>query len=147
MDGEHLSLTAASGTLVAVQSESAFNLWMAPGGDARAARQITSGSGRDDGHFGLDWTPDGKVVDQSLAGGSVNIWMISAEGTGNQPLQAGAPPNTEPVVSPDGRYLIWASRRADKRNIWRMDLDGGNQKRLTNGNNEGNPKSRSMGNG
>lgn len=74
MDGEHLSLTAASGTLVAVQSESAFNLWMAPGGDARAARQITSGSGRDDGHFGLDWTPDGKVVDQSLAGGSVNIW-------------------------------------------------------------------------
>jgi len=138
--GEHLSLTAASGTLVAVQSESAFNLWMAPGGDARAARQITSGSGRDDGHFGLDWTPDGKVVYQSLAGGSVNMWMISAEGTGNQPLQAGAPPNTEPVVSPDGRYLIWASRRADKRNIWRMNLDGGNQKRLTNGNNEGNPQ-------
>jgi TolB protein len=112
---------------------------MATGGDARGARQITSGSGRDDGNFGLAWTPDGKVVYQSLAGGSINLWLIGADGTGNQQLPAGAPPNTDPVVSPDGGNLIWASRRADKKNIWRMNLDGSNQKRLTNGNNDSNP--------
>lgn len=138
--GEHLSLTADSRSLVAVQSDSAFNLWVAPGEDARGAKQITSGSGRDDGNFGLDWTPNGKLVYQSLAGGSINIWTIGADGTGNQQLPAGAPPNINPVISPDGRYLIWASRRADKRNIWRMNLDGSNQKRLTNGNNDSDPQ-------
>jgi eukaryotic-like serine/threonine-protein kinase len=138
--GFRLSLTADSRTLVAVQSESAFNLWIAPGGDGRGAKQITSGSGRADGHYGLDWTPGGKIVYQSLAGGSVNIWMIGTDGTGNKQLPTGAPPNTDPAVSPDGRYLIWAPRRADKRNIWRMNLDGSNQKQLTNGSNDALPQ-------
>jgi len=138
--GFRLSLTADSRTLVAVQSERVFNLWIAPGGDARGAKQITSGSGRADGQYGLDWTPDGQIVYQSLAGGSVNIWMIGADGTGNKQLPAGAPPNTDPAVSSDGRYLIWAPRRADKRNIWRMNLDGSNQKRLTHGVNDNNPE-------
>ncbi len=38
-----------------------------------------------------------------------------------------------PVVSPDGRYIVFTSDRAGYRNVWRMDIDGGGLKQLTNG--------------
>jgi len=41
--------------------------------------------------------------------------------------------NYRPIVSPDGRYIVFTSHRAGKRNIWRMDVDGGNPKQLTDG--------------
>jgi Tol biopolymer transport system component len=36
-------------------------------------------------------------------------------------------------MSPDGRYIVFASNRTGPFNIWRMDSDGGNQKQLTDG--------------
>ncbi|PYS47389.1 MAG: hypothetical protein DMF68_16160, partial [Acidobacteria bacterium] len=38
-----------------------------------------------------------------------------------------------PTVSPDGRYILFASNRPGFPSIWRMDIDGGNLKQLTNG--------------
>lgn len=46
----------------------------------------------------------------------------------------------DPAVSPDGRYIVWSSSAAGHRNIWRMDIDGGNPKQLTSGNNEWHPE-------
>src|SRR5262249_46744632 len=36
-------------------------------------------------------------------------------------------------VSSDGRYIVYDSIQADKRNIWRMNVDGSNSKQLTDG--------------
>jgi TolB protein len=58
---------------------------------------------------------------------------MEADGTGQRQLSVDARENGFPVVSPDGRYVVWTSRSAGNHNIWRMDLDGGNPKQLTKG--------------
>jgi eukaryotic-like serine/threonine-protein kinase len=128
---EDISLTADSGTLSAVRSDRVVNLWIAPNGEARSARQITSGAGREDGSRGISWTPDGKIVYHSTAGGNQNIWITEADGAGNKQLSPQALQNAGPAVSPDGRYVIWASW-SGALGIWRMEIDGSNPKKLTN---------------
>jgi eukaryotic-like serine/threonine-protein kinase len=126
-----ISLAADSGTLAAVRLERVVNLWVAADGDAGRARQITSGTERQDGQRGIAWTPDGKILYYSEAGGNQNIWIMSADGTGNKQLSANAHRNRDPAVSPDGRYVVWESNRTGNNNIWRMDIDGGAPKQLT----------------
>ncbi|MGH9874293.1 MAG: protein kinase domain-containing protein [Pyrinomonadaceae bacterium] len=135
-----LTLTADSGTLSAVRSERAINLWIAPNGDASRTRQISFGAEREDGIAGLSWTPDGKIVYRSQAGGNENVWIMAADGRGNQQLSANASINIDPAVSPDGRYVVWSSRRAHNTNLWRMDIDGSNLKQLTSGVGERGPQ-------
>ena len=127
---EDISLTADSGTLCAVRSDRIVNLWIAPNGEARGARQITLGAGREDGSRGISWTPDGKIVYHSTAGGNQNIWITEADGAGNKQLSPQALQNQGPAVSPDGRYVVWASW-SGALGIWRMDIDGSNPKKLT----------------
>lgn len=127
---EDLSLTADSGTLVTTQSDRQINIWIAPGGEARRAKQLTSGSGREDGVRSLVWTPDGKIVYRSIAGDGSNIWIMEADGTGNKLLTFNPTFNLDPAVSPDGRHIVWSFGLS--RNIWWMGIDGSNPKQLTN---------------
>ena len=54
-----LDLTRDRKTLVAVESRTASDLWVAPAGDASRARQITSGS---PAVSSLSWMPNGGIV-------------------------------------------------------------------------------------
>jgi serine/threonine protein kinase len=127
------SLTSDSKTLVSVRSDRLVNIWLAPAADLFNPRQITSGTERDDGMRGLSWTPEGKIVYRSVAGGTPNIWIMAANGSGQRQLSFNTSQNFDPVVSPDGQYIVWASRRTGNTNLWRVDLDGGNPRQITNG--------------
>jgi Tol biopolymer transport system component len=130
-----MSLKADSGALVTVQSNRISNIWVAPNGDASRAVQIKSGGNNQEGMEGIAWTPDGRVVYDSLASGASDIWIMNADGTGQKQLtvvDAGA--NFRAKVTPDGRYIVFTSFRNEQANIWRMDLDGSNPKQLTSGN-------------
>ena len=133
------SVTADGSALVTVQTDRVPNVWVAPAGDEARARQITTGSGKFDGYYGLSWAPDGRVVYASLAGGGWDIWAMNADGTGQRQLTVGARSNYGPSVSSDGRYIVFVSNRAGAFNIWRMDADGGNPVRLTSGRGENFP--------
>jgi Tol biopolymer transport system component/DNA-binding winged helix-turn-helix (wHTH) protein len=134
------SLTADGSALVTVQTDRAPNIWVAPAGDAARARQITTGSGKFDGFYGLSWTPDGRIVYASVASGSWDIWVMNADGTGQRQLTVGARSNYGPSVSSDGRHVVFVSNRAGGAfNIWRMDADGSNPLRLTSGHGENFP--------
>jgi Tol biopolymer transport system component/DNA-binding winged helix-turn-helix (wHTH) protein len=134
------SVTADGSALVTVQTDRVPNVWVAPGGDVARARQITTGSGKFDGYYGLSWAPDGRVVYASMAGGGWDIWTMNADGTGQRQLTAGARSNYGPSVSPDGRHVVFVSNRAGGAfNIWRMDADGSNPLRLTSGRGENFP--------
>ncbi|MFL6257615.1 MAG: winged helix-turn-helix domain-containing protein [Pyrinomonadaceae bacterium] len=134
------SVTADGSALVTVQTDRVPNVWVAAGGDAARARQITTGSGKFDGFYGLSWAPGGRVVYASMAGGGWDIWLMNADGTGQRQLTAGARSNYGPSVSPDGRYVVFVSNRAGGAfNIWRMDADGSNPVRLSSGRGENFP--------
>jgi Tol biopolymer transport system component/DNA-binding winged helix-turn-helix (wHTH) protein len=131
------SLTSDGSALVTVQTDRAPNVWVAPSGDSAHARQITTGSGKFDGYYGVAWTPDGRIVYASVASGSWDIWTMNADGTGQRQLTVGARSNYGPSVSADGRRIVFVSNRAGGAfNIWRMDADGSNPLQLTHGRGE-----------
>jgi Tol biopolymer transport system component len=131
-----ISLTADSSTLATVQADNRTNIWVAPRGDATAARQITSGSVQYDQ---LTWAPDGRIVYVSTASGAADIWIMDADGKNQKQLTADSGVNVFPFVSPDGRYIVFNSNRGGEFgtfHVWRMDIDGGNPKKLTDGGGE-----------
>ncbi len=134
-----MSLPSDSNAFVTVQSNRISNIWVAANGDDSRAVQIKSGGSNHEGIEGIAWTPDGRVVYDSLASGAVDIWIMNADGTGQKQLTVDAGVNLYAKATPDGRYIVFASIRNDKANIWRMNLDGSNPKQLTNGNNDWNP--------
>ncbi len=134
-----LSLPSDSNALVTVQSNTISNIWLAANRDAGRAVQIKSGGNNLEGIYGLAWTPDGRIVYDSLASGAPDIWIMKADGTGQKPLTVDAGANLNPKITPDGRYIVFMSLRNDQANIWRMNLDGSDPQQLTNGNNDWDP--------
>jgi serine/threonine protein kinase/Tol biopolymer transport system component len=131
------SLTADARAFVTVQMESLSNLWVVNPADPLSARQITSVSGRQNGDYGLAWTPDGRIVYASKVNGQLDLWVTGLDDSGSKQLTDDEYTDEFPSVAPDGRWLVWTTNRASGRlpNIWRMDVDGGNPKQLTSGSN------------
>jgi serine/threonine protein kinase len=132
----NLSLTADASTLVAIKGEATSHIWLAPGGDASRARQLTTGPGRQDGTPSVKWTLDGKIVYDSTSSGSRHPWIMNADGSDQRQLTDGAYEDQGAHVSHDGRYIVFTSNRTGTYHIYRMDLDGNNLKQLTNGGGE-----------
>jgi eukaryotic-like serine/threonine-protein kinase len=124
-----IGVSADSRQLVTVQSAYTSSIWVAPGGDSNRARQISSGSS--DGLNGVSWTPDGKLIYVSNAGGAQNIWIMNNDGGGQQQLTYGNFMNYHPIATPDGRYIVFVSNREGQFDIWRMNVNGTDPKRLT----------------
>lgn len=124
------SLTADSKSLVTVQFNTTSNVWIAPINDLSHGKQITSG--QLEGYRGLAWTPDNRIVYTSLASGNMDLWIMNADGTGQRQLTSDLQQDDSPRVSPDGRYILFNSLRGELPSVWRMDVDGGNLKQLTN---------------
>ena len=130
-DYRGMSLAADSNTLAVVQSETQASIWVAPVGDTSRARPVTSGSGKAD--TAPAWTPDGRIVYQSNASGTDDIWITDAGGGNPKQLTANARINQAAAVSPDGRYIVFHSDRTGVPHLWRMNIDGSDQRQLTNG--------------
>ncbi len=125
-------LTADSSTIISIAAESSAQIWLAaPNEDEARARKLSSGSS--DGSSGLDWTPDGRIVYTAQTGDTFDIWSMSADGSGRKQLTSNEDFESNPTVSPDGRYILFTSDRGGIPHIWRMDIDGGNPKQLTQG--------------
>jgi len=124
-----ISLTADSNTLATVQTETVGNLWIASMNELARGSQITTG--RNIASF-PSWTPDGKVVYSLNSGDNFDLYLLDpGEGRPKQ-LTANSGNNNYPVVSPDGRYVVFGSDRSGALCLWRIDIDGSNPKQLTN---------------
>jgi Tol biopolymer transport system component/DNA-binding winged helix-turn-helix (wHTH) protein len=142
-----LALTADSSIIVAQRGEQISNIWVVPsdgntsgiarGGfavDASRAKQITLGVGKNDGFYGICWTPEDRIVYSSDTNGSRDLWITDPDGANQKQLTIGADRfNSHPSVSPYTPYIVFSSNRAGAQNIWRMDADGRNPKQLTHG--------------
>ncbi|HWS88346.1 MAG TPA: protein kinase [Pyrinomonadaceae bacterium] len=131
-----VSLSADSSVIATVQTNVVPNLWTAPattatGGATTPPTQVTFGAGRYDGQRGLAWTPDGRIVYHSLAGGGDDIWVVNGDGTGQRQLTDGKGAYIFPQVSRDGRYVVYGTTdHSTEPGVWRINLDGSGAKVL-----------------
>ncbi|MCR4570648.1 MAG: peptidase S41 [Bacteroidales bacterium] len=73
-------------------------------------------------------SPDGSRVAFVYQG---DIWMVPAAGGEAVQLTTNPAHDTEPLWSPDGQYVIFASYREGSKDIWAVSIKGGAPKRLT----------------
>ena len=125
-----ISLNADSSVLVTVQENQSTDIWVAPDGDAGRATQFKSVSSNLDGLDGVMWTPDGKIVFNSMAGGKDGIWIMEADGKNRKQLSTADNIDFGPSITTDGRYIVFSSERTGTPAGWRMDIDGANAKQL-----------------
>ncbi len=131
-----IGLTQDGKKLTTVPSIGVVNLWLVPEGDA--ARAIRLPTGNVSSFFSstgsnVSWAPDGRIVYVSNEGGSADIWIADPDGNNRKQLTADNLTNVSPVVSADGRYIVFVTWQDGKRNLWRMNLNGSNPVRLTSG--------------
>jgi serine/threonine protein kinase len=131
-----IALTADGKKLATVQSQGLVNLWVVPDGDASKANRLPTGNVSNffsSTGSNVSWTPDGRIVYVSNEGGSAAIWITERDGSDRKQLTANNATNVSPVVTADGRYIVFGMWQDGKKNLWRMNLDGSNPVKLTSG--------------
>jgi TolB protein len=84
-------------------------------------------------------SPDGRVIafDAHRRGGWDSddglweVWTMNADGSGRRPLTSNAINDWGPSWSPDGRSIVFLSGMNDVYDVYAMDADGSNVRRLT----------------
>jgi len=123
-----ISLTADGRSLVSVKLEQVAHLWTMPADDINRLRQVTFGSAKFDGAYGISWLPDGRIVYGSAPNTKAEAWVVGADGSDSKQLTTDA---GTPTISPDGRYLVFQNTITEKVGLWRMDISDGSKKQLT----------------
>jgi TolB protein len=92
-------------------------------------------------NFNPSWSPDGRRIvferggrrqrtNYSPGSAGYEVYVMNADGSAQQRLTRGG---SGPRWSPDGRQIVYVSKRGGERDIWIMNADGGGQRNLTPG--------------
>jgi serine/threonine protein kinase/Tol biopolymer transport system component len=129
--GYNLSVTGDGKSFVDVQTDQIANLWIAPKGEDKSARQITTG--RSDGAAGIAWTPDGKLVYASNSSGSWQLWLTDAEGSAPRQLTSDSKYHVWPTLCRGTGRAYFSSDASGGFQLWSLGLDDGKVRQESNG--------------
>lgn len=127
----NVSLAAQTGDLIAVNYQDRSSLGITSLIAPNVFNRISSN--QRDGYLGLAYGADNRIFYTSLVDGALAVKSVSA--AGGNPTQI-LVANLEPrqlVATPDGSFVIFSSSQNGRRNLWRMNADGKNLQRLTDG--------------
>ena len=147
-DGQYRALTADTNnygnlgiakdgkTLVAIQSKLRFSLSIAPANDPDQLRTVPLSTQLP--LWRWNWMPDGRLILPQA--GSLKAVAASGEETTLYSDPKHIP--DQAAVCGEGRYIVYrqvGGSSGTAANLWRMDLNGTNQKQLTSGRNDQEP--------
>jgi serine/threonine protein kinase len=122
--GTSVELTQNGQMLVALESRNTSHLWIAPGGQAAQAKQITFGETPD---IGVAPGPAGKLLVRSRGS---DLTLVNADGSQRAQLRPDLR-NYNAMSSCGDRYLVFDSYQENKQVLLRTDADGSNSIRLS----------------
>ena len=126
-----LSVAPDGRSFVAIRNERRAGIWTFALDAPATALAVTAEAGADEGGQGIAWTPDGRIVYTTEAGGNPDIWIMNADGSRRVQLTSTPGQDMAPRVTSDGRYIVYMSDRDGGPRVWRMGLDGSGAMRVT----------------
>jgi Tol biopolymer transport system component len=136
--GSVSSIESGATAVAAVRTEVVHELWVE---NARAEPMLlVSQVGNYLGTEGFCWTPNGQIVYRALGSEGLDLWVADLQTGDRAQLTAESGNNFQPVVSPDGQYIVFTSERTGQTNIWRMDIDASDVRQLTFGREDARPR-------
>lgn len=130
-----LSISADGRRLITVKGDTSSSIWRySP--TSKALAQLTDESRNLEGVQGLVERPDRSLVYTRTEAKQSQVWLADVNGKNARSIFAEQGFSVSPVVSPDGRYIIFNLQKDKDRSsrIWRTDADGKNAVRLTEDN-------------
>jgi TolB protein len=124
-----MSVTADSRTIATVQTEWNSNVWLLPNSGSDRSVQVTNS--KLDGLMGVAFTPDNRILYTTASTGYHSIWIVDADGTNARQLLGNNYSCLHPVVSADGRQIVFLSDRDGTLRIQRANIDGSNETQVT----------------
>ncbi len=95
----------------------------------RGVRRITDNDYTDESP---NWSPDESLIAfASNRDGSLDIYVMDADGLNVRRLTSDGSRESSPVWSPDGRQIVYTAQRDRSSEIYMVDLDGRAPRRLT----------------
>jgi Tol biopolymer transport system component len=129
-------VSADASTILALQDQVFAAIEVAKPGQESETRPLSAGRQNDDGRSGLSWTPDGKIVYYSAPNARSDLWLVGSEGSPPQKLtdSSGFWDLGDPAVALRGGFIAFTRwDQTIQTRIWRIDMDGGNLKQLSDG--------------
>jgi eukaryotic-like serine/threonine-protein kinase len=131
-----VSISADGTSIAALQGSNDQSLWIASAGEGDP-RQITPRSSKD-GIFAVTPLPDGSIAFSASQDRYSQLFVMAGDGSGRKQITSGAGWSWNPQILPDGRGVVFSQWSEEEKagHVWRVDLDGANQRRLTSGTGE-----------
>jgi hypothetical protein len=135
-DGLHITFIGEDGNLYVVRSDGTGQTQLTTNAERIRKRYEKALTERElvatdwelfHAHSFPSWSPNGRFIVYSSMQGNDNtgrpnqdIWIMAADGTRKEQLTTNGSVDTFPVVTPDGKYIVFLSNRGERWAIWRM---------------------------
>ena len=117
-----VTLSGDGEALVTTQADRQAWISVVEPGSGKAMERVTSGGSRLDGG-GLVWTPEGRILHCARVAGESNLWITDPETKQHRQLtRLGSCGN--PLVTSDGRTIVFLAAEATILKLWKTDLEG-----------------------
>ena len=130
-DPDSLSVSN-KGEIFSVSSNRTCQIWVVDSdGNPNGAAQVTRGFA--DGRAGIGVLPDGRFAYVARNADELTLMLSDPDGSNASQIPTGFSFVEELRADPQGRFIVFATRVKNDHNIYRIDVDGANLKKLTSG--------------
>ena len=133
-----LTLSSDGKKILTGQFATFSHIWTLNNDDPTTAKQLTFGNQNRDGIVGLCQMPNGEIIYSSRITGNLDLWKVNPQNGVKLQLTANAGDvNSQPIPSPDGKFIYFTSNRTGTNQVWRIEsANGENPTQITSGEKE-----------